>query len=454
MPGMRMSSTTTSGFVLATSEMAWLPFIASPTTSNSPDSSSELRTLSRMSRWSSARTTRALSLRMVVIALILPEGSDRETRKSASSVPVWAARYPGRAVSERREQARIASALRVAVGLVAILLVSLALTTERASAATGTGSTAVFTSSTSTTTTSVPPPTRLTAAEATRIFLQTHKVATWLERYPSSVGTNASFANGSWTVNVYYGAAGEIATGKVDDATSAVSQAWTGPQVAWGMARGGTGFGGKTINSYSTWLAFCAVFLLVLVDWRRPFSVRNFDLLALLSLSASLWFFNRGNVFAAMPLVYPVFAWLIGRCLWVARRDRAFARLGGVADLGDRRRHPRPGRRPGRHRRQSLERHRRGALGRHRRKPDRPLPEPLRNVPGRAGPSALRPGGLQRRDTRTTSRPTGAARRPTPRETPTGRSPTGPISRPTSCSGGVGCGTACQLRTRPRSSGI
>ncbi len=87
-----------------------------------------------------------------------------------------------------------------------------------------------------------------------------------------------------------------------------MTQAWTGPQVAWGMARGGTGFGGREINSYSIWFAFCIVFLLGLVDWRRVFSLRTLDLLVLLSFSPSLWFFNRGNVFAAMPLVYPAFA--------------------------------------------------------------------------------------------------------------------------------------------------
>ena len=43
----------------------------------------------------------------------------------------------------------------------------------------------------------------------------------------------------------------------------------------------------------------------------------------LLSFSVSLWFFNRGNVFAAMPLAYPPLLWLLARCLWIARRDRA-----------------------------------------------------------------------------------------------------------------------------------
>ena len=61
MPGMRMSSTTTSGWVRLTSASTWLPFIASPTTSNSPDSSSALRTLSMISWWSSASRTRERS---------------------------------------------------------------------------------------------------------------------------------------------------------------------------------------------------------------------------------------------------------------------------------------------------------------------------------------------------------------------------------------------------------
>jgi hypothetical protein len=50
--------------------------------------------------------------------------------------------------------------------------------------------------------------------------------------------------------------------------------------------------------------------------------VRNLDLVALLSFSVSLWFFNHGDIFTAMPLVYPPLIWLIARCLWIARADR------------------------------------------------------------------------------------------------------------------------------------
>ena len=46
---------------------------------------------------------------------------------------------------------------------------------------------------------------------------------------------------------------------KVDDATRRVTEAWTGPQVAWKMARGYAGaFGGKTINRPVVWLTLCA----------------------------------------------------------------------------------------------------------------------------------------------------------------------------------------------------
>jgi hypothetical protein len=168
---------------------------------------------------------------------------------------------------------------------------------------------------------------RRSQTEVINSFLAVSKVHNWLKRYPPrpKLQTNASYdANsGSWTVQVWYTPAGEIATGKVDDLTGSVTEAWTGPQVAWKMARGYPGaFGGTRINSYRIWLAFCAVFLIGLVDWRRPLTVRNLDLLFLLSFSVSLWFFNRGNIFAAMPFAYPGMVWLAIRLLWVGATDR------------------------------------------------------------------------------------------------------------------------------------
>jgi hypothetical protein len=118
--------------------------------------------------------------------------------------------------------------------------------------------------------------------------------------------------------------AGEIADGRVEDRTGRVTEAWTGPQVAWKMARGYEGaFGGKRINQPAVWLAFCAVFLIGLADFRRLLSWRNLDLLVLVSFSVSLWFFNHGNVFASMPLAYPPLVYLLARCVWIGARGSA-----------------------------------------------------------------------------------------------------------------------------------
>ena len=167
----------------------------------------------------------------------------------------------------------------------------------------------------------------LTEQKAIDVFLAYPKVRDWLTRYPKSGRvTQAKYSKpyNNWTVKVWWGKAGEIAEGRIDDTTGLVTEAWTGPQVAWSMARGGSGaFGGKKINSPTVWLGFCALFLLGLVDWRRLFSLRNLDLLMMLSFTVSLWFFNRGNIFASAPLAYPPFAYLILRGLRVGFTGRA-----------------------------------------------------------------------------------------------------------------------------------
>jgi hypothetical protein len=169
-----------------------------------------------------------------------------------------------------------------------------------------------------------PPEPRLAKAQVTRIFLANRKVASWLDRYPKKGRTTeTTYKSGVWTVQVWWGRAGEIATGRVDDHSGAVTEAWTGPQVAWKMARGSPGaFGGKEINSARLWLGFCALFLLGLADLRRPLSLRNLDLIALLSFSVSLWFFNRGDILTSAPLAYPPLAYLLGRMVWSGWRGR------------------------------------------------------------------------------------------------------------------------------------
>ncbi len=178
----------------------------------------------------------------------------------------------------------------------------------------------------------------MTERRAVAIFLADDKVADWLTRYPrKGRTTDATFEadpskcqagaqGGCWTVHVSSGDAGEIAQGKVDDQLGAVTEAWTGAQVAWKMARGYDGaFGGKKINSLPIWLAFCIVFLVGLADFRRPLSIRNLDLLVLLSFSVSLLYFNRGDIFTSVPLAYPPLAYLLARCIWIGSTGRATA---------------------------------------------------------------------------------------------------------------------------------
>src|SRR5207253_9408258 len=96
-----------------------------------------------------------------------------------------------------------------------------------------------------------------------------------------------------------------------------------GLEVGWGLARRGPGaFGGRKINSKPIWLGFCAIFLLGLAVLRRLWSLRNLDLLVLLGFTASLWYFNRGDIFTSVPLAYPPLVYLLGRTVWIGVHGR------------------------------------------------------------------------------------------------------------------------------------
>ena len=154
------------------------------------------------------------------------------------------------------------------------------------------------------------------------------KIARWLERYPPDPTTDASFRQESrtWVVKAWSGEAGQIVQAVVDDATGNVTEARTGPQVAWQMARGRPGaFGGKTLLSPLVWLGFCLLFFVGLADLRRPLTMRNLDLVVLLGFSVSLVFFQRGEIFASVPLAYPVLLYLLGRGVWIGFGRRGAA---------------------------------------------------------------------------------------------------------------------------------
>jgi hypothetical protein len=167
----------------------------------------------------------------------------------------------------------------------------------------------------------------LTEEEAIARARANDKVADWLDRYPEKSLTEEAELDEDarvWSVKVWSSLpdAGQVVLAKVDDVSGSVTEAWTGPQVAWKMARGYDGAFGRKINDPWIWLSLCAAFFLGLANLRSPLSIRNLDLLVLLSFGVSLHFFNRGEVFTAMPLAYPPLLYLLGRMAWIGWRGR------------------------------------------------------------------------------------------------------------------------------------
>ena len=140
-------------------------------------------------------------------------------------------------------------------------------------------------------------------------------------RENGALGHSASKVEGHWEV-AYFAAGKEVALVYVDPGSGAVTESWTGYQVLWKMARGYSGAFGHKLNAPYVFLPLCALFLLGLLDWRRPWRVATLDLLALLGFGVSNYFFNRAQVGVSVPLVYPVLAYLLARALWIGLRGR------------------------------------------------------------------------------------------------------------------------------------
>jgi hypothetical protein len=129
----------------------------------------------------------------------------------------------------------------------------------------------------------------------------------------------ANRIHGSWEV-AYFAGDEQVALAIVDPRTGVVRESWTGYQVAWKMARGYSGAFGHKLNAPYVFLPLCAIFLLGLVDWRRPWRVANLDLLLLLGFAVSNLFFNRADIGVSVPLQYVPLVYLFGRAVWIGTR--------------------------------------------------------------------------------------------------------------------------------------
>lgn len=124
-----------------------------------------------------------------------------------------------------------------------------------------------------------------------------------------------------WQVS-YYAGSDEIAQVIVDERSSRPVEVWTGVQVGWQMARGLPGAFGRKVNAPYVWIPLMVAFALPFFDRRRPFRLLHLDLLVLLAFSLSLLYFNRGEIFTSVPLVYPVLTYLLVRMLLFAYSAR------------------------------------------------------------------------------------------------------------------------------------
>jgi hypothetical protein len=174
------------------------------------------------------------------------------------------------------------------------------------------------------------PPTgyRLTAAYVERVAARNPVVIAELSRHRHLVAYEYTKGVGNWQVSWFTppgaGKQKELIQVYVSDATGKVTQAWTGFQVAWTMARGYPGAFGRRVNALYIWLPLCAMFLLPFLPlpWprrarRRP-TLFHLDLLVLLGFSVSLAFFNHANLGMSVPLVYPCLLYLLVRMLMLA----------------------------------------------------------------------------------------------------------------------------------------
>jgi hypothetical protein len=138
-------------------------------------------------------------------------------------------------------------------------------------------------------------------------------------RRHGALANTATIEDGRWQV-AYFADGEQVALAIVDPASGEVEESWTGHQISWKMARGYSGAFGHKLNAPYVFLPLCAIFLIGLVDWRRPWRLATLDLLVLLGFGASHYFFNRAEIGVSVPLQYPVLLYLAARALWIGLR--------------------------------------------------------------------------------------------------------------------------------------
>jgi hypothetical protein len=162
--------------------------------------------------------------------------------------------------------------------------------------------------------------------DATELAAADPKVRNELAKHgPYTSG--AEYEDGEWTVRFGVdegGPAGgepledgskEVARVGVDDETGQLEYVWIGDQVGWEMARGDINRYGKQANYWYVWGPLALLFALAFWRTDKLYSLRNLDVIVLLSFLVSQGFFRAGESYPAVLLWYPPLIYLFFRTL-------------------------------------------------------------------------------------------------------------------------------------------
>ena len=164
-----------------------------------------------------------------------------------------------------------------------------------------------------------PPGFELTASQAERIAAGIPQIAAVLRHHRAAAPTEYTRGTTRWQVSWFTPSGDEIAQVIINDVTGAPTEAWTGFQVAWPMARGAPGAFGHQLNHPWFWVPLCVLFVLpFLRPRRRRPTLLQLDLVMLLGFSISLAFFNEADLGLSVPLAYPFLAYGLVRMLLLA----------------------------------------------------------------------------------------------------------------------------------------
>src|SRR3954447_75183 len=159
-----------------------------------------------------------------------------------------------------------------------------------------------------------PPGFRLSAAQAVATAARASAVEA--EGAPGSLRATAyERGDDEWQVDFSDSSGIKVAEAIVVDADGRLLGAWHDEQLDTPLARGYDGAVAQKVNAPYVWLLLSLAFIAPFFDRRRPFRLLHLDLLVLLGLGISLFFYNRGEITTSVPLTYPVLGYFLVRTL-------------------------------------------------------------------------------------------------------------------------------------------